>query len=469
LASPRLSRWRRETRRRALTSDSQAGAETRQLKEFETVEIAASEVLFDGKLDFYPAVRKKGYFIVRVGASGLTLQAQGFVGVIPVNDRLTLEVLPRVPLGNLSRILDVSRAAPIALTHALRLYQTEGRMYPSLASVYAKGLRDAVETIVDTGLLKEYVRVEEETSFPRGRIDMKGTAQRLASRGIRHRVGVTHWQRTVDQPVNRCLLYAAWRLHQYAGEVADAISPRHRRQLHLDLNYVYLQFQGVHLDRSERFLSDDLVTGRRPLPSLRRYYRPALDLALAVIGRKAILLEEAGTQLQLPSLIVNMSTAFEAYIRAALVARSSALDGIEVVDGNLAPPTGGRGRVFHSGAHVVATPDIVYRHRRLRTIPLLLEVKYKPADAQLNRDDLNQAITYAFAYRTPNIVIVQPRAEASLLPVGLALLGRVGGVTVWRYIFDLSAELVAGEDAMAHAFQELAEADNRNVSGAVAT
>lgn len=465
----RLTQRRRETRRQALTSKGQAGPETRQLKEFQTVDVAASEVLTDGRLDFYPEVRKKGYFLVRVGVSGLTVQAQGFVGVIPVNERLTLEVLPRVPLGNLSRILEVSGTSPVALAHALRLYQTEGRMYPSLASVYSRGLRDVVETIVDRGLLKEYVRVGEETSFPRGRIDMNGTAQRLASRGIAHRVAVMHWQRTVDQPVNRCLLYAAWRLHQYASEVSDAISPADRRRLHLDLNYVFLQFQGVHLDRSERFLGDDLVTGRRPLPSLRGYYRPALDLAVAVIGRQAILLEQAGAQVQLPSLIVNMSTAFEAYIRAALVARSSALDGIDVVDGNLAPPQGGRGRVFHSGMHVVATPDIVYRHRRLRTVPLLLEVKYKPAGAQVNRDDLNQAITYAFAFRSPNVVIVQPRGEASLLPVGLTQLGRVGAVTVWRYVFDLAADLVPGEDAMAAAFQQLAEAETPNLSGAVAT
>jgi 5-methylcytosine-specific restriction enzyme subunit McrC len=415
-------------------------------------------VLLHGRLDFYPEVRKKGYFLVRVGASGLTVQAQGFVGVIPVNDRLTLEVLPRVPLVNLSRILDVSGAAPIALTHALRLYQTEGRMYPSLASVYARGLRDAVETIVDRGLLKEYERVEQVTSFPRGRIDVKTTTQRLAPRGLTHRVAITYWQRTVDQPANRCLLYAAWRLNQYAREVAEAIRARDRRQLNLNLNYVALQFQGVHLDLSERFLADDLVTGRRPLPSLRAYYRPALDLAVAVTGKKAILLEQAGTQLQLPSLIVNMSAAFESYIRAALVARASTLDGIDVLDGNASPPAGGRGRVFHSGAYIVATPDVVYRHRRLRTVPLLLEVKYKPAELQVNRDDLNQAITYAFAYRSPNIVIVQPRAESSLLPAGLTQLGRVGSVIVWRYIFDLSADLVVGEDSMAAEFRTLAEA-----------
>ena len=462
-------RWRTETRRRALTSESRAAPQARQLREFETVETSTSDVLLDGKLDFYPEVQKKGYFLVRVGGRGLTIQAQGFVGVIPVNDRLTLEVLPRVPLGNLSRVLDVSGTAPVALTHAFRLYQAEGRMYPSLASVYAKGLRDAVETIVDRGLLKEYMRVEEESSFPRGRIDMRRTAQRLASRGMSHRVGVTHWQRTVDQPVNRCLVYAAWRLHQYASEVSAAITTRHRRQLQVDLNYVFLQFQGVHLDRSERFLSDDFVTGRRPLPSLRGYYRPALDLAIAVIGRQAILLEQAGTQLQLPSLIVNMSTAFEAYIRAALVARASALDAIDVVDGNVAPPLGGRGRVFHSGAHVIASPDVVYRHRGVRTIPLLLEIKYKPADSQVNRDDLNQAVTYAVAYRSPHIVIVQPRAEASLLAVGLTRFGQVGSVTVWRYIFDLSADLVVGEDAMAAALRTLAEADVQNASGAVAT
>jgi len=385
------------------------------------------------------------------------MQAQGFIGLIPVNDRLTLEVVPRVPLANLSRILQVSGAAPIALVHALRVYQTEGAMYPSLASVYARGLRSAVETIVDRGFLKEYERVDEVTSLPRGRIDMKTTMQRLTSRGVRHQVAITRWRRTVDQPVNRCLLYAAWRLSQYADEVSASIPLRHRRQLQLDLNYVANQFQGVRLDLSEHFLTDDLVTGRRKLPSLRSYYLPALDLAVAVIGKQAILLERSGNHLELPSLIVNLSAAFEAYVRrAATSASANSTQDLEVLDGNLGAPAGGRGRLFHSGADVVATPDVVYRDRRDGTVPLLLEVKYKPAESELNRDDLNQAISYALAYRSPSIVLVQPRGDTSLLPTGLSQLGRVASVTVWRYVIDLSADLLEGENRMALAFSSLA-------------
>ena len=392
-----------------------------------------------------------------MGARGLTIQAQGFVGLIPVNDRLTLEVTPRAPLANLSRILELSGASPVALIHALRLYQLEGGMYPSLASVYARGLRAAVDMIVDRGLLKEYERVDEITSVPRGRIDMKTTMQRLLPRGLNHQVAVTRWRRTVDQPVNRCLLYAAWRLSQYAHQFSASISPRHRRRLHSDLNYVALQFQGVRLDLAERFLTDDLVTGRRRLLSLRSYYRPALDLALAVIGREAILLERSGGALELPSLIVNLSAAFEAYVRrtVARVPVDPARD-IEVLDGNLDPPDGGRGRLFHEGADVVATPDVVYHHRRDGTVPLLLEVKYTPAGRQIDRDDLNQAIGYAFAYRSPSVVLVQPRGAASLIPTGLSEIGRIGEVTVWRYVIDLSADLFDAEARMAEALGDLA-------------
>jgi 5-methylcytosine-specific restriction enzyme subunit McrC len=101
------------------------------VREFETVEVATDLVLRGGRLDMYPMLEGKGYFAVLIGTSAARIQAKGFIGLIPINDRLTLEVVPRVPLVNLSRVLEVSRQAPVMLSNAFRFYEAEGELYPS--------------------------------------------------------------------------------------------------------------------------------------------------------------------------------------------------------------------------------------------------------------------------------------------------------------------------------------------------
>ncbi len=426
------------------------------MKEFETVDVPIGDVIRGGRLDMYPSLVDKGYFTLRVGAAATRIQAGGHIGIIPINERLTLEVVPRVPLANLARLLEVSRQAPTALVGAFRVYETGGQLYPSLTCVYAAGLRSQLDEIVDRGLLKEYERIEEVTSFPRGHIDMNRTIQRASARGIRHKLAVSSFQRTVDNGVNRCLKYAAWRLWQYATQTGDALPQRQRHRVGVDLNASFHQLQGVTLDLTESFLSDPLVTGQQNLPTLRGYYRPALDLALTIIGRKAVVLERRGSTLRLPSLVVDMSTVFEAYIREVLITASRDNHGaVRVLDGNKRSPEGGLGYLFDDGVGVVATPDVVFRKAAVGHVehPLLLEIKYKPADAKPDRGDLNQAITYAVSYRCPHVVLVQPRAERSTTQSGIHQLGTIRGIQVSQYIYDLAADLEVEEAKLVGTFQ----------------
>lgn len=429
------------------------------LPEFTTVEVSPEDILRNGRLDMYASLKRKGYFTVRVGISATRIQAGGHVGVIPINDRLTIEVVPRVPLGNFSRLLEVSQQAPMVVADAIRLYDTEGQLYPSLAGIYATGLREQLEQIVHRGLLKDYQRSEELTSFPRGRVNVGQTMQRAVSRGVSHRASVSYFQRSVDNPPNRCLLAAVWRLSQYVGQTGAALPHQQRRRIQRDLNYCVHQLRGVQTDLAEGFQADGIVTGRRSLPALRMYYRPALDLALTVIGREAVLLERHGDRLRLPSLVVDMSTVFEAYARRTLLeASKSGHWPVVVLDGNKKPPVGGAGELFDSGIKTPATPDIVFQHRQPQAggYPLLIEVKYKPATDLPDRGDLNQAITYATSYRCDCVVILQPRGERSRL-VGLQHLGTIGTISVYHYVFDLAApDLAEAEQRLSDSLIKLA-------------
>ena len=428
------------------------------VREFDSVEVSPDEVLTDGRLTIYDWLEGKGYFSLTVGTRATRLYARGHVGLIPINDHLTLEVVPRVPLGSLSRLLEVSRVAPKAIMNVVRMYDREGTMYPSIAVLYAAALRDRIEAIASQGLLKEYERRHELTSFPRGRIDVRRTMSQ-AARGNTHHVAVSYFQRSVDNPSNRCLLFAVWRLAQYIDRVASSLPERQVRRARRDLTYSMHQLQGVHLDLNEEFLRDGVVTGMSPLPTLRAYYRGALDLALAIIGRQAVLLERRGSEFRLPSLVVDMSAVFEAYARETL-ARASEVEAWteRVLNGNKWPPIGGSKRLFDDGLPIRATPDIVIeaRPRPGEIHRLLIEVKYKPASDQPDRNDLNQAITYGASYKAGRVVLLQPKADGSLRN-GLEVLGRIGGLLVYRYVLDLgAADLSEDEGKFATTMRELA-------------
>lgn len=147
-------------------------------------------------------------------------------------------------------------------------------------------------------------------------------------------------------------------------------------------------------------------------------------------------------QRELPSVVVNMSDVFESYLRRVLTA--SARKGawpLMVLDGNKAPPAGGKGEVFDSGEEVVATPDIVIRRSQTAQSPssVIVEVKYKPVKARPSRHDLNQAITYGFAYGAEHVVLALPRPAFGGPTHGLGYLGQISNLNVWQYVFDLNA------------------------------
>jgi 5-methylcytosine-specific restriction enzyme subunit McrC len=210
------------------------------------------------------------------------------------------------------------------------------------------------------------------------------------------------------------------------------------------INRLYRLFDGVTLDHRRSFLRDPLVVGAHRLPSLRAYYRDALDIALAIVREHAVSFEREGSALELRSLILNMHQVFEDYVRNVLAREADANRWTaRVHDGN---GKAGRKLLFDQRPSEWATPDIVVRNDYgpgPRT-PVLLEVKYKPDSGAPDRGDLNQAISYAATYRCPNVVLVQPQGDSGFS--GLRRLGTLGDIAVYQHIIDLSADDLAAEE-----------------------
>lgn len=409
------------------------------VKEHEPLSVSLAGLLDDsGRLRLNREIEEKGYFAAYLKNGRLRLQATGYVGHIPLNDQIVVNVTPRVPVANLSRMLRLSGEVPTGLTRT-RGYATTESWNDSLLDIYASALIRHVESIASGGLLREYQRREEVSTFPRGRILMTESAVRLRPRGITHAVAVSYFHRTTDNPANRCLKYAIWFLAGRYARLRQRTGPA--RRLHQRLNVLYALFEGVELDHRLDFLRDPEVRGARPLPALRAYYRDALDLAVTIVRRHGVEIETHGESVSLPSLILNMNKVFEAYLRNVLgrYARENAWSP-RVLDGN----ADGKKPLFDEEPSADATPDIVLRgpdggH------PAVIEVKNVPVEGPSKRESIEQAVTYGVSYRCQHVVLAHPRGVSGPDP-GLRLLGRMAELRLYQYIFDLDADDLASED-----------------------
>jgi 5-methylcytosine-specific restriction enzyme subunit McrC len=392
-----------------------------------------------GTLSLNPEIEGGDYFAVSLRRGVISLRARGYVGLIPLSEGVVVDVRPRVPVRNLSRVIHVSGEPPTVLT-SLRSYATAPEWSDSLLDVYARALAGYVEVVASSGLLRDYVRREEDSSFPRGRVRLDGTL-RLRSRGINHKARVAWFERGDDNAPNRCLKYAIWLLAQ--RYIARRSADDRSREAHRHLNALFPIFDGVSLDHGKAFLDDPVVSGARELPTLRSYYRDALNVALAIIRQRSIVLDSSGGSVRMPSFVVNMNYVFEAYIRNTL-RRYVAAHGLagDVLDGN----DEGSRRLYDGRADPEATPDIVLQPHDTAIPPVVIEVKNVPVKgSESERDHVNQAATYGLAYRAPRVVIVNPRASA-FQPAGLYFLGDIDHVAVYQYRFDLGATDLSNED-----------------------
>lgn len=222
-------------------------------EEYGPVDIPLSAVLDDkGRLNLNPEIERGDYFAVSLRQGVLTLRARGYVGYLPLNNRVVVYVRPRVPISNLSRLARIAGELPTVLT-SLRGYETGDEWSDALVDVYAAALIDHVKIVSMSGLLKDYQERQALSSFPHGRVLTSRTIQTLIPRGINHASYISWYERTADNAANRCLKYAVWCIaQQYA--VRSSLSQKARR-LQRALNALYPVFDGVQLDHSQRFVT----------------------------------------------------------------------------------------------------------------------------------------------------------------------------------------------------------------------
>jgi 5-methylcytosine-specific restriction endonuclease McrBC regulatory subunit McrC len=323
-----------------------------------------------------------------------------------------------------------------------RRFESYERPFDGLLDILTDAFLEALEPIRNFGLYKEYERREALSTQPKGRLNLAKIAQRAFTSPYDLRIACSWYERVVDNAVNRCLLTT---LELLAVKYLRLFRAKGALSRIKRINEAAGLFRGVSTESSFAFMSDIYVSDAAKLPALRSYYAEPLLLAKAIIQSQGVSLSSSGDEFSLSSLLVDMSTVFEAYLRNSLISEFSSGE-VFVVDGNRREDIGGGARALFAsdnrqrlGKIPMATPDMVVykRDKDNAKVEIVIDAKYKLPDPVAEREDINQVVTYATAYGTQKALLVMPYHEGT--KAGLWYVGRVGAVHVYQYNIDLAA------------------------------
>lgn len=419
-------------------------------REHETIDLPPGVVTPQGRLDLYPDVLK--HFQVRFKNGASVLQMDRYVGYIPLNDRFAAEVSPRVPIGNLERLVGLAAGyEPKVLPSHLRAFSYTAERPASLLDLLATRMVAAFERVWDGGLLSTYERRERIGSSPIGKIRPFESAWRTAKAGRPVSVS-SAFHRTHDFGPNRILRLAFERLLQQTLTL-PATSPRTARNA--QMRRALDRLEGIRRPTTGEMSTQAVATYLDRLPQHHEHYADALMLAQLVLAGAGLAIRAHGNLAVLPTILIDMEDVFERYARWLLSVEIPDAGLGEVRDGNVAGEHGAKEMMFATAASEMNSPMkpdiVVVRDGGTR---LVIDAKYKPLEKAPDRQDLNQVIAYGARYGSPRVMLLyasRKRTEPST-----QALGTVGSMEVLVGRMDLgSADIQAEEHAFAAAVKAL--------------
>ncbi|TAW11133.1 5-methylcytosine restriction system specificity protein McrC [Rhizobium ruizarguesonis] len=395
----------------------------------DSIEIDSADLIVDGRLSLNPAVEEKGYFSVHYQAKKLTLTAGPHCGLIPINERIAIDVQPKMPIGNLNRVFDVAMGRLVRLEGLGRSYGASSDQRAAVMDFMAHEFLRYLRMVVAAGLHKSYVQKIETTSNPRGRILLKETLRQWG-RGSTGKLTTSYFEHSLNIPENRLIKAAAMVLMKKFDNRRED-----HRQLRRELGGMLRYFSSVSGLRP----SDYVISSRDEIHARLSSERSAVIRLSEMLlqGRQVQIDRQSGGLLDLSAVVINFDHLFEDYVRNSLVLHAATMTTGNVVEKGKKP-------LFDDRKKPEAEPDIVIKDQQGQVVGLV-EVKYK---SWPNRSDHNQAITYAASYRINEVILLHQADNQH--DAGMAHIGTVGPYKLTRYGLRLdSTDLVEEERLLA--------------------
>jgi 5-methylcytosine-specific restriction enzyme subunit McrC len=415
-----------------------------QCVERQSVEVPLAQLLTgSGKLEILPSVASKGYFDIDYRGGELVFKAGKYVGLIPINERVVIDVKPKVSVSDLLHIVDRADEEVPYLEFFARPYKQDEETEKSLVGLIVRTFLKQLRQLENEGLYKNYVRTREIGPF-KPRINFGKTIQREWCRGNYSHTTNDVFLFTRDNALNRLIKFTIWYCAHYL-ELRSGES-----KIREELASFYNLFEMVPLDLTRSFLPEVLsivATGR--IPALRAYYLGITKTCLLIIGGRSVSLEKAGSDVTLLSFILNLEDIFEKYVRNVLNlwAKNNRPE-LYVRDGN----RGKRKFLFHDSRVFEIFPDVVMS--AAGGCRLIADVKYKP---KVDEHDRYQILSHSASMGSRRAVVIVPAFGD--VESGLTRKGQIfdsAGIEVFEYHMKLDGDLAAEELKMGKTIVELA-------------
>ena len=334
------------------------------------------------------------------------VKLRNYVGLLPLTNRTQLEILPKAG--------QVEEARPLLLNMLRYLRQSPCRMLPAaytqasqlpLWETFITAFLDSVEPLVQQGIQRAYVTVEDNERFWKGKFQY--VRQQRENAWHAERLAVRYDSLTADVAANRILKTT---LTYLSGATANPRLLQRIGQLAWAMDDVC----------PSDSIPDDWRIVRRSSPLFRRYEQ-ALRWAEALLHGRGFGIR-TGSSLSM-ALLFPMERVFEDYVAYGIKAYWPDTDEV---------------RVQESSAHLVdehvgtpkfrLRPDIVIRHND-RT--LVFDTKWKtirgpesgtgadPGTYGIEQADLYQLYAYGKKYAASDLFLIYPANEAFRRPLAV--------------------------------------------------
>jgi len=337
------------------------------------------------------------------------VSSRGIVGAFPVRDGGGVRVVPKVPIANLLRMIEVAHDVPVRELDGRVPVASVDDLFDRLVAALATGVRRRLRR----GLLKSYVSRDDRLPYLRGRLDIR----RHVRSGV-HTVFDVHFQEpSVDHHDNRVLLATLTRVVRspLLRSATRASARRALRALSADVSLVPVAAR-------------DAVRG--PYHRLRVDYLPMHRLCRFLLSHSGPMVEE-GAYVTTPFL-VDMPRLFETFLAQSLE---------EAMPRGQRMKRHVRVRLDPAG-RVVFDVDLVLEDTWTGRPLMVLDTKYKDHDAP-SASDVQQVVAYAAALGCKHAALLYP-TERTFAPA------QAGDIVVQRLGVPLDGDvLVACRDLAA--------------------
>lgn len=347
-------------------------------EEFEPLQVGIGALMVDGQVALDPRIAERGYLNVALAKGQFVFRAGRYVGLIPINSKLSIRIRPRAEIANIAHMIVRSGIAPTAIVDFSRGYLPDFATGLNAEQAYYAPLIAGIERILSSGMLKSYVRIDDPPAW-RGRLLVSDTIRRHRARNVRYR-GEFHYMTLSFAGVENIALKHSLKI------VRDWLLRQKDKKFvpFLTRAKVVLEKMGsipdVQRDLGHVVQQIGRSAGRLPLQY--SYYQDPLWTAYLLLQKKLPDLSTEGF-VKLDSLIIDLSKVFEAYVRTTLVERAEE-HGWRIVDGNLKPFS-----FFYQDSTYSVHPDIVVVvDGKPRAV---IDAKYKP---ELKEDDRYEVLSF---------------------------------------------------------------------------